>query len=147
MISTVCANTKKMYHRYHKQAWASVLSGTEVSVSVMSVCIWSHCAWPVVDWMRAVGLCPLWCSVTARMGWSSPSSSANTPSEILRLLILHWAVNLHLCICSLSPQTNHVEESGTHGSDEAQLCMSKKKRQLKNVETFWTIFARMHPGI
>lgn len=75
-----------MYHHYHKQAWASVLSGTEVNVSVMSVCIWSPCAWPVADWMRAVGLCPLWCSVTAGMGLSSAiwqhakwdSSSAHT---------------------------------------------------------------------
>lgn len=66
----------KLYPYYYKQAPGSDIahfSGTEVSVRVMSVCIWSPCAWPVVDWMRSVELCPLWCSVTAGMGWSSPT--------------------------------------------------------------------------
>lgn len=58
---------------YHIQAPQFKHCTLEVSVRVMSVFIWSLCAWPVVDWVRAMGLCPLWCSDTAGMGWSLPT--------------------------------------------------------------------------
>lgn len=77
------------------------------------------CSW--LD--RALGLCPFWCSVTAGMGWGS--QTWQQAKWVGGLLLLYWAIHLHLCICSPSPQTNLVKGNGTHGSGKRRCWMWK----------------------
>lgn len=101
-----------IYHYYHKLTSGSMLlSGTEVSVRVMFVCIWSQCAWPVVDWMKAVGLCPVWCSVTAGMGWSSLTWQHATTSFYVR----SYCTELYVYTCaSVHESTKYAKGAGAH---------------------------------
>lgn len=106
----------------------AALSGFEVSVHVMSVCLCSPCAWPVAcSWQdEGCGALSLWCSVTAGMGLGLPTwqhakwVSRSAPT-----------VHLHLCTCSVNPQTNHVRGASTHGSDSTQVVREKEKATIK----------------